>query len=156
MDARMRHSLDMRYTGQDFSLTVSVDPTSFGEEYRAAIRDAFHALHETRFGYYNADGALEIVNARLAAIACSRVPALPAPWQSNQPALLGIRTVIFDANAVDCPVYRREPLTPGERIDGPAVIQEYASTTVLFPEDRAEVTPTRELLIHVGRSGDCW
>jgi N-methylhydantoinase A len=51
-------------------------------------------------------------------------------------------------------VYGRESLSPGERIDGPAVIQEYASTTLLFPEDHAEVTRSRELLIRVGKSGD--
>ena len=58
--------------------------------------------------------------------------------------------MVFDADAIDCPVYRRESLAPGERIDGPAIIQEYASTTALFPQDRAEVTASGELLVHVG------
>jgi N-methylhydantoinase A len=47
-------------------------------------------------------------------------------------------------------VYRRESLAVGEQIAGPAIIQEYASTTVLFAGDRAEVMPSGELLIHVG------
>ena len=60
---------------------------------------------------------------------------------------MGRRPVIFDSQAIDCPVYRRESLTPDEQIDGPAIIQEYASTTVLFPADRAEVTASGELLV---------
>jgi N-methylhydantoinase A/oxoprolinase/acetone carboxylase beta subunit len=60
------------------------------------------------------------------------------------------RPVVFEGDAMDCPVYRRESLASGERIDGPAIIQEYASTTALFPQDHAEVTASGELLVHVG------
>jgi N-methylhydantoinase A len=147
---RMCHSLEVRYTGQDFSLPVPVDPSRYAEDYRATIRDAFHRLHQTRFGYHDTDLALEIVNAHLAAMAPRALDALPAPSRHDGPALIGRRSVIFDADAADCPVYRRESLRSGERIEGPAIIQEYASTTVLFAGDRAEVMPTGELLIHTG------
>ena len=73
-----------------------------------------------------------------------------APSPRAGPALLGRRAVVFDADAIDCPVYRRDSLAAGERIDGPAIIQEYASTVILFPEDRAEVMTSGELLIQVG------
>jgi N-methylhydantoinase A len=147
---RMRHSLEVRYTGQDFSLPISVDPAQYAEDYAATVRNAFHQLHETRFGYHDQDLGLEIVNAHLAAMAPRTLDALPAPPPREGPAPLGRRAVIFDAGAMDCPVYRREGLASGERIDGPAIIQEYASTTVLFSEDRAEVTGSGELLIHAG------
>lgn len=153
-DVRVRHFLDVRYTGQDFSLPISVDPKHCPEDYRPSVRNAFHELHQVRFGYHNADIPLEIVNARVAATAPPTVDALPAPPQCKGPALLGTRAVIFSADVIDCPVYRRESLAAGERIDGPAVIQEYASTTLLFPQDRAEVAHSRELLIHVGQAGD--
>jgi N-methylhydantoinase A len=147
---RMCHSLEVRYTGQDFSLPVPVDPRGYAEDYGETIRAAFHQLHQTRFGYHDADLPLEIVNAHLVAMAPRAVNALPAPARHEGPALIGKRGVIFDADNVDCPVYRRESLGSGERIDGPAIIQEYASTTVLFAADRAEVMPSGELLIHVG------
>ena len=153
-DVRVRHFLDVRYTGQDFSLPIPVDPKHRAEDYRPSVRNAFHELHQTRFGYHNTDIPLEIVNARMAATAPPPVHALPAPPQCNGPALLGTRAVIFSADVIDCPVYRRESLAAGERIDGPAVIQEYASTTLLFPQDRAEVAHSGELLIHVGQAGD--
>jgi N-methylhydantoinase A len=151
-DIRMRHFLELRYAGQDFSLPVSVDPSI--EPKRSSVRAAFDEIHHLRFGYRKPDSALEIVNARLAATAPPALPTLPAPSQCTGPALFGKRAVIFNADAIDCPVYRRESLAPGERIQGPAVIQEYASTTLLFPQDRVEVTPTRELIIDVGQTGD--
>jgi N-methylhydantoinase A len=150
VDIRMRHFLEVRYTGQDFSLPISVDPSCYGDGYASTVRDAFHQLHQTRFGYHDADLALEIVNAHLAAIASSTLDALPAPPQREGPAQIGRRSVIFDAETIDCPLYRRESLPRGEQIDGPAIIQEYASTTALFPQDRLEVMESGELLIHVG------
>ncbi len=152
VDVRMRHSLEVRYMGQDFSLPIAVDPTRYAEDYRATVRNAFHQLHQSRFGYHDADLALEIVNAHLVAIAPRTVDVLPAPSQREGPALVGKRAVIFDGEPMDCPVYRRESLASGEQIEGPAIIQEYASTTALFAEDRAEVTASGELLIHVGGS----
>jgi N-methylhydantoinase A len=150
MDIRMRHTLEVRYTGQDFALPVPVEPACYSGDYAATVRDAFHQLHQARFGYHDAGLALEIVNAHLAAVAPRALDALPAPSRCGGPAALGKRPVVFDADAMDCPVYRRESLAPGERIDGPAIIQEYASTTALFPQDHAEVTASGELLVHVG------
>jgi N-methylhydantoinase A len=152
-EVRMRHYLEVRYAGQDFSLPVAVPPRG-AEDSRALVRNAFHDAHQRRFGYHKEDSALEIVNARLAATASAALHTLPAPLRCSGPALLGMRPVLFEADAMDCPVYRRESLPPGERIEGPAVIQEYASTTLLFPQDQAEVTRTGELLIHVGQTGD--
>ena len=152
VDVRMRHSLEVRYRGQDFSLPIAVDPTCYAEDYRATVRNSFHQLHQSRFGYHDADLALEIVNAHLVAIAPRTVDVLPAPSQREGPALVGKRAVIFDGEPMDCPVYRRESLASGEQIEGPTIIQEYASTTALFAEDRAEVTASGELLIHVGGS----
>jgi N-methylhydantoinase A len=152
-EIRMRHFLEVRYTGQDFSLPIPVDPKCYADGYQATVRDLFHELHQGRFGYHETDLPLEIVNARLAATVPSTAPALPAPPPCEQPARIGTRTVVFDADAVDTPIYRRESLAPGEHIGGPAVIQEYASTTVLFPQDRAEVAPSGELLLQVGHAG---
>jgi N-methylhydantoinase A len=151
VDIRMRHFLEVRYTGQDFSLPIAVEPARYAEDYAAILRNGFHQLHQTRFGYYDADLALEVVNAHLVAMAPRTLDALPAPSRREGRALLEKRAVIFDGDAMECPVYRRESLASGDRIHGPAIIQEYASTTVLFPQDHGEVTLSGELLIHVGQ-----
>jgi N-methylhydantoinase A len=147
---RTHHTLEVRYTSQDFALPIPVDPICYSEDYKATIRKMFHQLHEARFGYHDPDLGLEIVNAHLVATGPQKLQALARPWSLEGPKLLGTRRVIFDTDGIECPVYRRESLAAGERIAGPAIIQEYASTTVLFAADRAEVMPSGELLIDVG------
>ncbi|MFZ1996408.1 MAG: hypothetical protein WAU75_20010, partial [Solirubrobacteraceae bacterium] len=53
------------------------------------------------------------------------------------------------AEAIDAPVYAREALVPGAELTGPALIEEYASTTVLFTRDRATVASSLELIIDI-------
>ena len=63
------------------------------------------------------------------------------------------RAIYLDSAAqpTTCAVYARERLAPDTTIEGPAVIEEYASTTVLFPGDRLRVADTGELLVTVRR-----
>ena len=52
---------------------------------------------------------------------------------------------------LDTPVYRRADLPPGAKLDGPAIIEEPASTTVVLPNDHVEVAQTGELVIEIAR-----
>ena len=61
--------------------------------------------------------------------------------------------MIFDNTAIaglECSIYDREKLGPGATVSGPAVIQEYASTTVLFPGDAMQVSPSGEMIVTIG------
>jgi N-methylhydantoinase A len=142
----LRHFLEVRYAGQDFTLPVPVHPERLNSD---AISAAFHALHHRRFGHHNADQPLEIVNARLTAVAVGQAFSLPIISKTAQPA--SAREVYLESpvHKVDCSVYQRESVTPGTILAGPAIIQEYASTTVLFAGDHAEVTPTGELILRI-------
>jgi N-methylhydantoinase A len=53
---------------------------------------------------------------------------------------------------VACPVYPREELYAGQKIQGPALIQEYATVSVIFPGDACEVAESGELIISIHRS----
>jgi N-methylhydantoinase A len=66
----------------------------------------------------------------------------------------GTRPVYFTAATgfVDTPVYARERLAAGARIDGPALVEEYASTTVVFPGDRVDVSEYGDLVITIDRT----
>jgi N-methylhydantoinase A len=83
-----------------------------------------------------------------------RFPAVDVASQGG--AAKGSRMVYFESGQapVECPIYSREQLEAGYKITGPAVIQEYASTTVLFPGDRASVVPTGELVIVLQRGNE--
>ncbi len=150
----LRHSLEIRYAGQDFSMPVPVDDRQLARGDRDWVASAFNALHQRTFGYHDPSQALEIVSMRLAAVVRRSVPA--TMWRrravnarSTEPA--GTRPVWFAADAATaCPIYHREQLAPGARVSGPAIVQEYASTTLVGPRDRVDVSPSGELLITVG------
>jgi N-methylhydantoinase A len=67
-------------------------------------------------------------------------------------AFAGKRPVSFDGKFLDAPTYRRAELRAGNKISGPALIEEYASTTVLMPRDRMMVDAYGNLMIAVART----
>jgi N-methylhydantoinase A len=79
-----------------------------------------------------------------------RIPKLEhAPASS---ATKTMRPVHFNGAFRDTPIYRRESLPPGMRLDGPSVIEEFGSTTVVFPGQSLEVDPHGILIIRRGRT----
>jgi N-methylhydantoinase A len=95
---------------------------------------------------------LEVVSARVAAIARREYRELPKVPAGETARPVGYRPVYLESadRATDCAVYQRDALAPGSQFPGPCIIQEYASTTVLFSGDRAEVAATGELIVQVG------
>jgi len=154
----LRFTLEMRYAGQDFSMPVSVTTESLARGDGRAVADAFNAAHQRAFGYHDPARELEIVSVRLAAIAPRRSPPTlreshASGLSQSDPPHASTRVVWFESErSVDCPVYRREQLPAGARIDGPAIVQEYASTTLVGPYDWTEVAPTGELIVNVGQA----
>ncbi|MBV9131537.1 MAG: hypothetical protein JO318_02505, partial [Chloroflexi bacterium] len=61
------------------------------------------------------------------------------------------RRVVFDASLDDVPVYWRPSLRPGDTLEGPAIVEEFGSTTVVFPSQTARVDEFGNLLLE--RSG---
>lgn len=148
--------LDIRYSGQEFSIPVPIPALYIEQGDTKAIRKAFDDLHEQGYGYHTPEQLVEIVNVRIRAIGKReqfRFPPIDADGRGIPKK--GNRMVYLDnaQRAVECPIYNREQLEPGYEITGPAVIQEYASTTVLFPGDSASVAPAGELVI-VLRGGE--
>jgi N-methylhydantoinase A len=147
-------ALDLRYVGQEFSLSVPVAMAQIEAGDAGAIRAAFDALHDQRYAHHSAEEPVEVVNLRLAAVgkrARLRFPPLP---ETGKPVAARTQRVFLHdtAQAVDCPVYERETLGAGAEIAGPAVIQETATTTLLWPGDACRVAPTGEMIISVGNA----
>jgi N-methylhydantoinase A len=154
---RLRAALDMRYAGQNFELWVPLSPGPVSEP--AALPSATHLramffdVHERAYGYHNPNDRVEVVNCRLTASG-RRQRAQPARRTSaaarpGHP--LGRRGVWFDPDRpVETPVYRRESLAPGQVLAGPAVIEQFDATTLVFPGDVARVDHALNLVIEVG------
>ena len=144
--------LDIRYSRQEFSIPVPIPARLVEKGDGAAIRKAFDELHERRYGYHTPDEPVEIVNVRVSAFGKRKPFKFPELEHARAgDPVVGRRLVFFDATGkpIECPIYQRERLTAGYEIFGPAIIQEYASTTVLFPGDSALVAATGEIAISV-------
>jgi N-methylhydantoinase A len=94
--------------------------------------------------------SVEIVNLRLRMIAAGD-PYSPAHWESvlgdGNAACYAVRDVYFDGKFVSSRLYRRMQLKLGDRIQGPAMITEYTSATVVPPDCCAQVDGLGNLLI---------
>jgi N-methylhydantoinase A len=151
-DDRMRfvRSADLRYFGQAWEVRVDLPPGALDGTAAAETVKRFHDAHEKRFGYSYRDvhdagarrHAVEWVNLRVTGIGPIRRPRFPElPRGDGRPerARLGLRDVCFDGETRACPVYERARLQPGDALRGPAIVEEYGATTVVFPGLTADV-----------------
>jgi N-methylhydantoinase A len=135
-------SAGMRYRGQSYEVSVPVAGLNSDADL-ATLGRRFHEAHRRRYGHMAETEAVEIVNFQVTAIGAIPKPqfsAIAAPATSQPSAPHETRTAYFShTDAIEVPVYRRSALASGAVIDGPAVIEEKTSTTVLYPGQRATV-----------------
>ncbi|HEY3639770.1 MAG TPA: hydantoinase/oxoprolinase family protein [Xanthobacteraceae bacterium] len=150
--AREQIALDLRYVGQEFTLSVPVSLRQLKAGDRKAVRKAFDALYEHRYAHHSPDESVEMVNMRLGVV--GKRAKLKFPRLREGPAATAAlhRDVYFSDSRkpVRCPVYERTGLEAGAHIMGPALIQELGTTTVLFKSDDCRVMPSGELIIRIG------
>ncbi|WP_180994404.1 hydantoinase/oxoprolinase family protein [Bacillus sp. Marseille-P3661] len=144
--------LDIRYVGQEFTLAVPVSETDIKQADIQTIRSSFDEIHDKRFGHKAPDEKVEIVNIRLTVTGKRNKPKFSEIQTGVQEPQPKYRPVYFDdmTTPVNCPVYYRDTLPAGFRFSGPALVQEYASTTVIYDQDVCEVSGTGELIISIG------
>jgi N-methylhydantoinase A/oxoprolinase/acetone carboxylase beta subunit len=144
--------MDMRYVGQSFELTIDLARDGASGLDTAAGVGAFHEQHERVYGHNAPDEAVEFVNSRLTAIgriAKPRLREIAVGDASPDDARTSTRPVYFAeaGGFVDCPVYDRYALLAEMCITGPAIIEEFDTTTVLHPAYAAAVDRFGNLLI---------
>jgi N-methylhydantoinase A len=138
-------TVDVRYRRQGYELNVPYDTQA-----PASAVEAFHRQHQQRYGFCDVKRSVEIVNLRLRMITAGE-PYSPAQGEPvlghGNEARYAVRDVYFDGKFVPSRLYRREQLKPGDRIQGPAMITEYTSATVLPPDCCAQVDGLGNLVI---------
>ncbi len=141
---RIERFVDLRYKGQSFEITVPFSGDFIG---------AFHKAHERLYGYAHKGRPVELVNVRVKAIGETEKPELKRARSFSERipegALCEVRKVYFEGKWLDTPVYDREKLLPGNRINGAAIIVEYSSTIVIPPFAKAFVDEFKNLVIEV-------
>ena len=116
--AERQAHLDIRYVGQEFTLSVPVTREQLEAGDRAAIRTAFDALYEQRYAHHSPEEPVEMVNMRLALVGKRTQLAFPTLRAAATPAPRQTRDVFFTdpAQPVACPIYDRVDLGAGCRI----------------------------------------
>lgn len=147
--AALHVSADMRYVGQSFEIEVPVQAEWITEGNLGAIETSFHAMHAKLYDFDDPDGAIEIVNLRLAAIGAG--PALEFPVAMEEPGatVAPEREIpVFTGKEFEwIGLYRRNVLRPGGRFAGPAVVAQ-EDTTFAIPAG-AQVEVDRHLNLHL-------
>jgi len=150
----MNRVLDMRYRGQNYELPVRLDEGELTEGAIAALRNRFDEAHRQFYGYAAPSDPVQIVTFRLEAVGMvQKAEIAPGDLAGPNPgaAHTGERPVSFPelGGFVPTALYDRARLQPGNRIVGPAIVDQMDATTVVLPGQSATVDVYRNLLIDV-------
>ena len=136
---------DVRYEGQGWELTVPVSRPAMVED----VRRVFEEKHRAVYGFTLEDRGVEVVVARVFAVIRRVKPSLPKPVARGEPKVREARKAYFKDGWATAPVYWRDDLPLGYRLEGPAVVEEYDSTTIIPPGWVAVVGDLGELRLEV-------
>jgi 5-oxoprolinase (ATP-hydrolysing) len=138
----IRRLADCRYAGQGYEVRFDVPAGAIDDAWVEELKEAFHQAHEREYGH-RFDAEIEIVNVRVLGI--GRIEELKwAEAETGGAAEPTVeREVVFDVGGqperLPTPFYDRDQLRAGSRIEGPAIIEQYDSTTVVPPGLTAEI-----------------
>ncbi len=135
--------LSMRYKGQSHELMIQFKHEN--------IRKTFEDKYKRLYGYTIKDGDIEIVNARLRIIAYTKKPEMKTypRYDTTKDALIFYRKVCFEEGQLKTPIYDRGKLNHGSYFEGPAIVVEYSSTTVVPPGYKVFVDKYRNLIVEI-------
>jgi N-methylhydantoinase A len=142
-DIEVERSVDVRYVGQGYEINVA-----HGE----GAAERFHAAHAQRYGFANRERELEIVNVRVRLVVRAEryVPREDEVRAGDGVAALrGEKLMYFDGAWMKARVFDRERLRAGDVLEGPALVAEYTSATVVPRGARVRVDGWRNLVVEV-------
>jgi len=144
----IHRSLEMRYFGQNHELEVPIDFELFDDATIGSIWQSFHAAHHARYNFDIPGETIELISIKVTAISAAERLALPElATASSTPEPVSTRPVTFDDGIHDSKVYDRAKLLNGHRLEGPAVIEEPASVTIIRPGQKVRVDIYGNLLL---------
>ncbi|TKT69617.1 hydantoinase B/oxoprolinase family protein [Aquamicrobium sp. LC103] len=150
-DVVLERTADMRLVGQLHEINVPIPAGELNAEAYGVIRKAFEDVYSARYTRVPAEAELEILTFRIRASGATpqlsiRQADMP---QGGEGALKGHRRAYFGEGFVDAAIYDRYKLTPGMTVEGPAIVEERESTTVVPPGDVLTVDAAGNLRIAI-------
>ncbi|WP_336801023.1 hydantoinase/oxoprolinase family protein [Kaistia sp. MMO-174] len=155
-DMEFKRIGDLRYVGQGYELKIPLPAGPIDTEALAGVFDAFHRAHTAEYGHAFAASPIEIVNIKVSGIGrIQKLRELAEP-QGTSVAAAKVRTgpCAFRVDGVlatfETAFYHRPLLPVGEAFEGPAIVLQKDSTTVVPPRARAVVDRSGSLIITLG------
>ena len=147
----IKRSMEMRYVGQIHECTVDIDTFRIDVQSISQVIDAFHRRHEQLFTYSERQSPVELVNIESTLYGRVKKPARRQLDSGTgiENAVNGHRDLIFsgDSKAVSVPIYDGEKIKAGNKVTGPAVIEEETATYVIQPGWQAELHRSASYMI---------
>jgi len=140
----IRRSFDMRYTGQTHEIIIDNIPLDLSNIKKEYIAELFHEKHNELYSYYNQYEPIAIVSLRVSVLGPERKISLSSIKDSQaKPTPTEKRTLMFKTDdsleKVETDIFNRDDLPPGFEYDGPLVVEETLSTTLIPPGFRVRV-----------------
>jgi N-methylhydantoinase A len=135
---RVTRTVDMRYAGQNYELPVALPDGPIGSAALDALTEGFAAAHRRAYGFLADDDPIQLVTFRVEATGLVQKATFqpePDAGPDASAAVVAWREVwLPDAGSiVSCPVYDRDKLRAGNRIAGPAIVEQMDATTLVLP-----------------------
>ena len=145
---------DIRYVGQEHTVKVPVPAGDIGEAEIKQVIESFHNAHEQLYTFKLEDAETEIVSLHLTSFGAVQKPKLAELEETDttlEDALIEVRPVLYEEEGwVDTHVYNRHKLGAGMTIEGPAIVEEPTSSTVIYPGQTLTVDKYGNLIIETG------
>ena len=128
------YSADLRYVGQAFQIEVPIDPEWLEHATTDRLRAAFHDRHEHLYAHADRSADVELIDLRATITGVTPKPALrPVPVGDGPAVPVSRRPIHYRRRRYEAAVYHRRDLLAGQRVEGPAVIEQ-PDTTTLVPD----------------------
>ncbi len=153
--AVIERTVDLRYAGQDYSLEIDAGDSCLGDDVRGLWQQRFVAAYHEFYGKIDDDSPIELASIRVLARQLAPAPRIEPAVPAHPATAKGWRPVHYAqaGGFIDTAVYERDHLQPGQVVEGPAIIEERVSTTVIGPGDQLEVDRSGCLVITLAASG---
>ncbi len=138
LEQRQEWTAEMRYVGQSFEMAVVIDRDALADRTGARLRERFHAMYRSVYGYADEVAELEVLDVRVSVVGVTpkprlaKLPPTPQSVSSGDPPA-HTRTIFFAGAPCSALVFQRDDLPAGFRFAGPAIIEQYDTTTFVTP-----------------------
>lgn len=154
----VQRTAEMRYVGQSYELQVPLPAGPVSQESLGALLEGFHAIHRRIYGHASPRSPVEIISLRgVHRYQLPEPPPLEPPSMGTvEAARIGTRQAYFTelVEYVATPLYDRHRLPVGTSLTGPAILEQYDTTTVVYPGQRCVVHESGNLVISAQGGGN--